>query len=140
MRPRPCDAAMLLVGTTAASSLPVFFSPAPPPTPPGIAPRPEASAARLPPAPEFIKAVDHAAIFASGVAPAKSSHYAMLGVPKSAGDAEIKKAYNKLAMKWHPDKNPSDTARAEVVFMGIKDAYECLSDPIKKRRYDRLGV
>ena len=41
-------------------------------------------------------------------------------------------------MKWHPDKNPSETAKAEFVFMHIKDAYECLSDPTKRRRYDRL--
>ena len=84
-----------------------------------------------------VEAVDHAAIFASGVVPAKKSHYAMLGVPRSAGPDEIKKAYNKLAMKWHPDKNPSETAKAELVFMGIKDSYECLIDPIKRRRYDR---
>ena len=70
--------------------------------------------------------------------PSKASHYAMLGVAKSAGAEDIKKAYNKLAMKWHPDKNPSETAKAEFVFMRIKDAYECLSDPTKRRRYDRL--
>ena len=88
--------------------------------------------------PQVVESVDHAAVFASGVAPKKSSHYAMLGVAKSAGAEEIKKAFNKLAMKWHPDKNPSDVVKAELVFMGIKDAYECLSDPIKRRRYDRI--
>lgn len=82
--------------------------------------------------------VDHAAIFASGVLPAKISHYAMLGVAKSAGPEEIKKAYNKLAMKFHPDKNPAEKAKAEKLFMGIKEAYECISDPLKRRRYDRL--
>lgn len=87
--------------------------------------------------PVAVDTVDHAAIFATGLLPAKSNHYAMLGVPKSAGSEEIKKAYNKLAMKYHPDKNPADKAKAEVLFMGIKDAYECLSDPLRRRRYDR---
>ena len=80
------------------------------------------------------------AIFASGVLPARRNHYSMLGVSRSAGSDEIKKAFNKLAMKWHPDKNPSEVTKAEVVFMGIKDAYECLIDPIKRRRYDRNGA
>jgi len=82
--------------------------------------------------------VDHAAIFASGVMPPKKTHYSILGVPRSAGPDEVRKAYNKLAMKWHPDKNPSDTVKAELVFMAIKDAYETLSDPSKRKRYDRL--
>ena len=100
--------------------------------------RPAASSTIPPVTPQVVESVDHAAVFASGVAPKKSSHYAMLGVAKSAGAEEIKKAFNKLAMKWHPDKNPSDVVKAELVFMGIKDAYECLSDPIKRRRYDRI--
>ena len=41
-------------------------------------------------------------------------------------------------LRRHPDKNPSDVAKAEMLFMAIKDAYECLSDPIKRRRYDKL--
>ena len=92
------------------------------------------------PAPAAPTVVDHAAIFASGVLPARRNHYSMLGVSRSAGSDEIKKAFNKLAMKWHPDKNPSEVTKAEVVFMGIKDAYECLIDPIKRRRYDRNGA
>jgi len=101
---------------------------------------PDASAppkASAPAAAPPTETVDHAAIFASGVLPAKKSHYSMLGVPRSAGPDEVRKAYNRLAMKWHPDKNPSDTVKAELVFMAIKDAYETLSDPVRRRRYDR---
>ena len=87
--------------------------------------------------PVAVETVNHAAIFATGVMPKKASHYAMLGVAKTAGADEIKKAYNKLAMKYHPDKNPEAKEKAELLFMGIKDAYECLSDPLKRRRYDR---
>jgi len=96
---------------------------------------PKASAPSVAPPTEK---VDHAAIFASGVMPPKKTHYSILGVPRSAGPDEVRKAYNKLAMKWHPDKNPSDTVKAELVFMAIKDAYETLSDPSKRKRYDRL--
>ena len=81
--------------------------------------------------------VDHSIIFSTGVVPKKTTHYAMLGVSKSASDEEIKKAFRSLSMKWHPDKNPSDVAKAEIVFMGIKDAYECLIDPTRRKRYDK---
>ena len=81
--------------------------------------------------------VDHSIIFSTGIIPKRTTHYAMLGVSKSASDEEVKKAFRSLSMKWHPDKNPSDVAKAEIVFMGIKDAYECLADPTKRKRYDK---
>lgn len=80
---------------------------------------------------------DHSIIFSTGLIPKKTTHYAMLGVSKSAGDEEVKKAFRTLSVKWHPDKNPTDAAKAEIVFMGIKDAYETLIDPTKRKRYDK---
>lgn len=65
-------------------------------------------------------------------------YYKILGVEKSAPAAEIKKAYRKLAMKYHPDKNPGDKA-AEDKFKEINEAYQVLGDEQKKARYDQLG-
>lgn len=67
-----------------------------------------------------------------------SSYYDVLGVAKSAGDAEIKKAYRKLAMKWHPDKN-NNSEESNTKFKEISEAYEVLSDPSKRSDYDRYG-
>lgn len=69
---------------------------------------------------------------------AKRDYYEVLGVAKSAEQSEIKKAYRKLAIKYHPDKNPGDKA-AEDKFKEAAEAYEVLSDPDKKARYDRFG-
>ena len=69
---------------------------------------------------------------------AQRDYYEVLGVGKSADDAEIKKAYRKLALKYHPDKNPNDKA-AEDKFKEAAEAYEVLSDKDKRARYDRYG-
>ena len=68
----------------------------------------------------------------------KRDYYEVLGVAKSADDKEIKKAYRKLAIKHHPDKNPNDN-QAEEKFKEAAEAYEVLSDSQKKARYDQFG-
>jgi DnaJ homolog subfamily C member 7 len=65
----------------------------------------------------------------------RKDYYKILGVEKDAGDAEIKKAYRKLAIVHHPDKNPGDK-EAEERFKDIQEAYETLSDAQKRQRYD----
>ena len=69
---------------------------------------------------------------------AKRDYYEVLGVSKSASDDEIKKAYRKLAIKYHPDKNPGDK-EAEEKFKEISEAHEVLSDKQKRARYDQFG-
>lgn len=68
----------------------------------------------------------------------KRDYYEVLGVARNAEEAEIKKAYRKLALKYHPDKNPDDTA-AEEKFKEAAEAYEVLSDAQKRAQYDRFG-
>lgn len=65
-------------------------------------------------------------------------YYKILGVDRSADEATIKKAYRKLAMKHHPDRNPGNKA-AEEKFKDINEAYQVLSDPVKRDRYNQLG-
>ncbi len=69
---------------------------------------------------------------------AQQDYYEILGVDKSASAAEIKKAYRKMALKYHPDKNPDDK-NAEEMFKKAAEAYEVLSDPDKRARYDQFG-
>ncbi|MDO9438685.1 molecular chaperone DnaJ [Hydrogenophaga sp.] len=70
----------------------------------------------------------------------KRDYYETLGVPKNASEEEIKKAYRKLAMKHHPDRNHGDTAKdAEAKFKEVKEAYEMLSDGQKRAAYDQYG-
>ncbi|KAL5975175.1 hypothetical protein ACLOJK_031854 [Asimina triloba] len=66
-------------------------------------------------------------------------YYNILEVSRSATDEDLKKSYRKLAMKWHPDKNPHNKKQTEAKFKQISEAYEVLSDPDKKQVYDQYG-
>src|SRR5262245_49254599 len=68
----------------------------------------------------------------------KRDYYKVLDVPKNATEAEIKKAYRRLAMKYHPDRNPHD-GEAEDKFKEAKEAYEVLTDAQKRAAYDQFG-
>ena len=68
----------------------------------------------------------------------KRDYYEVLGVAKTATADEIKSAYRKLAMKYHPDRNPGDKA-AEEKFKEAAEAYDVLHDPEKRQRYDQFG-
>src|SRR5690349_13346471 len=69
---------------------------------------------------------------------AKRDYYEVLGVNKDASEDDIKKAYRKLAMKYHPDRNP-DNPKAEEHFKEAKEAYEVLSDAKRRQAYDQFG-
>ena len=69
---------------------------------------------------------------------AKRDYYEVLGVAKGASDKEIKKAYRRMAMKYHPDRNP-DSTEAEEQFKEVNEAFEVLSDDRKRAAYDQYG-
>ena len=69
----------------------------------------------------------------------KRDYYEVLGLNKNATDDEIKKAYRKLALKWHPDKNQDKKEEAQEKFKEIGEAYAVLSDKDKKQIYDKYG-
>lgn len=66
-------------------------------------------------------------------------YYAVLGVSKDADEAALKKAYKKLAIKYHPDKNPDNQTEAQAKFQEVAEAYDVLSDPEKRKVYDMYG-
>ena len=68
-----------------------------------------------------------------------TDYYKTLGVERSATTDQIKKAYRRLALKWHPDRNPESKEAAETKFKEIGEAYSTLSDEQKRKRYDLLG-
>lgn len=67
-------------------------------------------------------------------------YYEILDIAKDASHGEVKKAYRKLALKWHPDKNPDQKEEAEKKFKEISEAYEVLSDKEKREIYDRYAM
>jgi curved DNA-binding protein len=67
-------------------------------------------------------------------------YYRILGVPRNASDAEIKKSYRKLAMQYHPDRNPGKEKWANEKFKEINEAYGILGDPPKRKQYDQFGT
>ena len=69
---------------------------------------------------------------------AKRDYYEVLGVGKNASSDDIKRSYRRMAMKYHPDKNPGDK-EAETKFKECAEAYEVLSDTEKRQRYDQFG-
>lgn len=69
----------------------------------------------------------------------KRDYYEVLGVEKTATDEELKKAYRRLAKKYHPDANPDNKKEAEIKFKEVNEAYENLSDPQKRKMYDQFG-
>src|ERR1035437_9239605 len=71
--------------------------------------------------------------------PSKRDYYEVLGVERNVGADEIKRAYRKGALKHHPDNSKGDKKEAEAKFKELAEAYEVLSDPVKRQQYDRFG-
>ena len=71
---------------------------------------------------------------------ANKDYYEILGVNKTATEDELKKAYRKLAKKYHPDANPDNKKEAEAKFKEVNEAYEVLSNPEKRKMYDQFGT
>src|SRR5437870_13919551 len=69
----------------------------------------------------------------------KRDYYEVLGISRTATDDEIKKAYRKLALRYHPDKNPENRPEAEERFKELVEAYQVLSDAERRGLYDRFG-
>lgn len=86
--------------------------------------------------PWYVAAVWTLVLFFFACAAPVKDYYATLGVERDASDADIKRSYKKLALKWHPDKNPEQKEEAQREFIAIQQAYEVLSNPEKRRRYD----
>jgi DnaJ-class molecular chaperone len=78
----------------------------------------------------FIYLLLHLYLYSSD---AKEDYYKILGISRRASDKEIKNAYRKLALKWHPDKNKGNTEKATKKFASISEAYETLKDPDKRK-------
>ncbi|EER15317.1 conserved hypothetical protein [Perkinsus marinus ATCC 50983] len=74
-----------------------------------------------------------------GLVECGKDYYKILGIPRSASESQIKGAYRKAALKWHPDKNTDNKEEAEKKFYDISEAYEALSDPEKRKIYDQFG-
>ena len=79
-------------------------------------------------------------LFHNSMSAKESAYYDALGLDPSCSQSEIKKAYRKLAMKWHPDKNPGNVAEAEAKFKEIAHAYEVLSSADSRTSYDQYGA
>ena len=73
------------------------------------------------------------------MAGAKRDYYEVLGLPRSANAQDIRKAYRRLAMQYHPDRNPDNKEAMEAQFKEVSEAYEVLSDENKRRQYDQYG-
>ena len=79
------------------------------------------------------------AVLLAVVIAAGQDYYKNLGIPRNADQSQIKKAFKKLSLKYHPDKNKDDPKKAEEMFQKIVEAYEVLKDPKQKEIYDKYG-
>eukprot|EP00928_Gymnodinium_smaydae_P081286 TRINITY_DN64833_c0_g1_i1.p1 TRINITY_DN64833_c0_g1~~TRINITY_DN64833_c0_g1_i1.p1 ORF type:complete len:292 (+),score=59.46 TRINITY_DN64833_c0_g1_i1:93-878(+) len=102
----------------------------------GAVPRRRFAISPLPPRRQLVALLCVAASWASVLA---GSHYDTLGVARGASQAEIRRAYRALALRWHPDKNPGNREEAERRFVDVAAAYEVLSDERARSAYDRGG-